>query len=38
METKLPIYKDAEIIGNTHLFPLHNESNPMPVGWKLCEE
>ena len=26
------------IIGNTHLFPFHNESSPMPVGWKLWEE
>ena len=21
----------------THLFPLHNEPSPMPVGWKLEE-
>ena len=26
------------IIGNTHLFPLHNEPSSMPVGWKLWEE
>ena len=22
----------SEIIGHTHLFPLHNEPSPMPVG------
>ena len=25
----------SAIIGNTHLFPLHTEPSPMPVGWKL---
>ena len=29
---KLQIYRKAKMIGNTHLFPLHNESCPMPVG------
>ena len=29
---------NGEIYGNTHLFPLHNEPNPMPVGWKLWDE
>ena len=24
-------YRNAEIICNTHLFPLHNEPSPMPV-------
>ena len=28
----LPIYRYSEIIGNTHLFPLHNEPSPMLVG------
>ena len=27
-----PIYRNSEIICNTHLFPLHNEPSPMPVG------
>ena len=34
----LTIYSNAEIIGNMHLFPLHNEPSTMPVGWKLWEE
>ena len=29
---KLLIYRNAEIIGNMHLFPLHNVASPMPVG------
>ena len=28
----LQIYRNAEIIGNKHLFPLHNEPSLMPVG------
>ena len=32
---KLLIYRYSEIIGYTHLFPLHNEPSLMPVGWKL---
>ena len=28
---KLPIYRYSGIIGNMHLFPLHNEPSPMPV-------
>ena len=35
---KLPIYRNAEIIGNMHLFPLHKEPSPMPVGGKLWEQ
>ena len=35
---KMQIYKYSEIIGNTHLFPLHNEPSLMPVGWKLWKE
>ena len=34
----LTIYRYSEIIGYRHLFPLHNEPSPMPVGWKLWEE
>ena len=32
--------KNYKFIGipNTHLFPLHNEPSPMPVGLKLWEE
>ena len=26
------------ILQYAHLFPLHNEPSPMPVGWKLWEE
>ena len=34
----LTIYRYSEIIGDTHLLPLHNEpSPPMPVGRKLWE-
>ena len=32
------IYRYSEIIGYMHLFPLHNESSLMPVGWKLWEK
>ena len=28
----LPIYRYAEIFQYAHLFPLHNEPSPMPVG------
>ena len=32
------IYKYSEIIGHTHLFPLHNEPSPKHVGLKLWEK
>ena len=35
---KIQIFRYSAIIGNTHLFPLHNEPSLVPVGWKLWEE
>ena len=29
---KIQIFRNSPIIGNMHLFPLHNEPSPMPVG------
>ena len=31
-------HRYSEIIGNAHLFILHNEPSLMPIGWKLWEE
>ena len=31
LKKKNPIYSYTAMIGNTHLFPLHNEPSSMPV-------
>ena len=31
IKNKLQVHRNAEIIGNTRLIPLHNGSSPMPV-------
>ena len=35
---KLTIFRNYPVIGNPHLFHLHNEPSPIPVGWKLWDE
>ena len=31
-KNKFTIFRNYPVIGNMHLFPLHNEPSPVPVG------